>query len=58
MSNAICNIPNCGKTAPASEPFCAEHRFPQPLRKDGEDPCGECRLQAGETCDICGARQP
>lgn len=29
--------------------------FPQPQRKDGGIPCGECRLQAGETCDICGA---
>lgn len=23
---AICNIPNCGKPAPAAEPFCAQHR--------------------------------
>jgi hypothetical protein len=33
----------------------------QPLfeisRKDGGEPCGECHLQAGETCDICGARE-
>jgi DNA repair exonuclease SbcCD ATPase subunit len=20
-------------------------------------PCGECRLQAGERCDVCGAKQ-
>lgn len=25
--------------------------------KTGEEPCGECRLQPGETCDICGARR-
>lgn len=31
--------------------------FPQPLRRDGKEPCGECRLQKGETCDICGAKQ-
>lgn len=29
--------------------------FPQPRRRDGQEPCGECRLPAGETCDICGA---
>jgi len=22
-----------------------------------EPPCGECHLQPGETCDICGAQQ-
>lgn len=29
--------------------------FPRPQRRDGKKPCGECHLQAGETCDICGA---
>lgn len=29
--------------------------FPQPRRKDGEEPCGESHTQPGETCDICGA---
>lgn len=29
--------------------------FPKPHSKDGEPPCGECRLQKGEICDICGA---
>lgn len=29
--------------------------FPKPQRRDGKDPCGECRLPIGETCDICGA---
>lgn len=23
--------------------------------KDGGEPCGECHIQPGETCDICGA---
>jgi len=32
--------------------------FPQPRRKDGETPCGECHLRPGETCDICGAIEP
>ena len=39
---------------------------PAPLRdplvairwRPGEEPCGECHLQAGEVCDICGASQP
>ena len=29
--------------------------FPQPKRKDGGEPCGECHIRPGETCDICGA---
>lgn len=31
--------------------------FPQPQRKYGEEPCGECRLMPGDICDICGAKQ-
>lgn len=23
-----------------------------------EKPCGECHLKPGETCDICGAKEP
>jgi len=30
-------------------------QFPQPRRNDGGKPCGECRIQLDETCDICGA---
>ncbi|SFJ68354.1 hypothetical protein [Methylobacterium brachiatum] len=26
-------------------------------RKPGKEPCGECRIQPGETCDICGAQR-
>ena len=26
MSNAICIIPNCNRSAQAHEPFCSEHR--------------------------------
>lgn len=30
--------------------------FPQPDRnRKGKEPCGECHIQPGETCDICGA---
>ena len=29
--------------------------FPRPRRNDGGEPCGECRLKPGETCDVCGA---
>lgn len=32
--------------------------FPQPQRRDGKPPCGECHLRPGETCDICGATTP
>lgn len=39
-------------TPPAQEPF------PKPQRKDGGEPCGECHVQPGETCDICGAVGP
>lgn len=38
------------KVSPSSE------EFPQPQRRDGKEPCGECHLKPGETCDICGAR--
>jgi hypothetical protein len=30
--------------------------IPQPQRNDGGEPCGECHLQPGETCDVCGAK--
>ena len=33
----------------------ATRQLAQPQRRDGKEPCGECRLKAGETCDICGA---
>lgn len=26
--------------------------------KTGEEPCGECHIHPGETCDICGASRP
>ncbi len=32
--------------------------LPQPQRNDGGEPCGECRMQPGETCNICGAYGP
>jgi len=57
VSGAQCMMNNCRNSAPASEPFCSLHRFPKPKRKDGGEPCGECHLQPGERCDICGARR-
>ena len=27
------------------------------LTRIGKEPCGECHLQEGEVCDICGAKQ-
>jgi hypothetical protein len=29
--------------------------FPKPRQNPGGEPCGECHLKPGETCDICGA---
>ncbi len=29
--------------------------FPQPRPNPGGEPCGECHVRPGETCDICGA---
>ena len=55
---AQCMMNNCRNAAPATEAFCAAHRFPKPKRKDGGEPCIECHLQPGERCDICGACQP
>lgn len=34
----------------------APGEFPKPSRRDGKEPCGECCLRLGETCDICGAK--
>lgn len=31
--------------------------IPKDARVD-KPPCGECHLRAGETCDICGAKEP
>lgn len=28
-----------------------------PDSRAGKEPCGECHLQPGERCDVCGARQ-
>jgi hypothetical protein len=36
----------------------ADTPFPAPSDRTGKEPCGECRLQPGETCDICNAHQP
>lgn len=41
----------------ASAAIAASSDFPKPQRRDGKEPCGECRLSVGETCDICGAVQ-
>lgn len=52
--------PDCGTDANLMDVLSPqpETGFPQPSRKDGGEPCGECRLPAGETCDICGAVAP
>lgn len=41
-----------------SESTSTEEPFPQPQQNLGGEPCGECHLQSGETCDICGALSP
>jgi hypothetical protein len=33
----------------------SKRQFPKPQRREGKEPCGECRLPVGEVCDICGA---
>ncbi len=40
---------------PVALAFPAGGTMPQPRRRDGQPPCGECHLQDGEVCDICGA---
>lgn len=32
--------------------------LPKPQSRKGKEPCGECHIQPGETCDICEATQP
>lgn len=46
---------NCEGFLPACREASASP-FPQPDRnRKGKEPCGECHVQPGETCDICGA---
>lgn len=47
--------PQGSHEAPLAMVFPAECTMPQPRRRDGQPPCGECHLQDGEVCDICGA---
>lgn len=47
-----------GASRAMSEAASTEEPFPQPKRKPGGEPCGECHIQPGETCDICGAVNP
>lgn len=50
-----------GYSGSCAEP-CAADIYERPLfeicDKTGEEPCGECHIQPGETCDICGASNP
>ncbi len=46
---------NTRPTPTTTGPMPPADAFPQPSRKDGGEPCGECHLHPGETCDICGA---
>ena len=32
--------------------------FPQPRWDADGEPCGECHIRPGETCDICGVSEP
>ncbi len=43
---------------PVALVFPADVAMPQPRRRDGQIPCGECHLQDDEVCDICGALNP
>jgi hypothetical protein len=33
-------------------------QLPAPKLNIGGEPCGECHIRPGETCDICGASNP
>jgi hypothetical protein len=45
------------RNSPLPGKYPSEKSFPQPDRnRKGKEPCGECHLELGETCDICGAR--
>lgn len=50
-----------GQSGSCAEPCSAdiyERALFEIRDKTGEEPCGECHIQAGETCDICGASNP
>lgn len=51
-----CSGDGCGDDGgPVSKVGRTDVWFPQQRQKDGGEPCGECHLQPGERCDICGA---
>ena len=57
MSDPRCNCqnPDCPPGVRHVSMECPVHNdFPQPSRNDDGKPCGECHIQPGETCDICG----
>ena len=59
MTNAICIIPNCGRSAPAHEPFCSEHRDTAPADLAKKVAAGLAladRLDA--SADRCAAKAP
>ena len=55
MMGRECDCP--AGNAPSIPDLKTAEPFPQPKRNDGGDPCGECHIKQGETCDICGAIQ-
>ncbi|TFZ55586.1 hypothetical protein E4V01_21935 [Methylorubrum sp. Q1] len=56
----LAEVERLDRATPPSDPAPSgqAETFPKPHRKDGEPPCGECYLNPGETCDICGAIAP
>lgn len=61
-AEAVCIIPNCGKRAPAAEPFCAAHRDKNSCGHGTENGCGSprrteppavLRQRANDDCTIC-----
>ena len=53
MKNAICIIPNCGRSAPAAEPFCSKHRDKPTFAPAGHEmrPYAFCCNGDPSTCD-------
>lgn len=57
-----CKIPwalcPCDSTPDQQKGTVLEEPFPKPRQNPGGEPCGECHLRPGETCDVCKAKDP
>lgn len=57
-SATVCGVPYVRADLAQAQPAPLRDPLIVIRKRPGKTPCGECHLQAGEVCDICGAAQP